>query len=130
MGSPRRPSRKSTPVLPTRLTQLVWLLWIGCLGVLVAWVRLGEPWELPGVAGVDGLTVVMWTVVTFFSGIVHSYSRRYLAGNKNQGAFFGRVFAFTLVVMVLVAADHIALFAASWLTMGLLMASLIGHNKG
>ena len=127
---PLSTTTQSTPALPARLTQLVWLLWIGCLGVLVAWVRLGEPWELPGVAAVDGLTVVMWTVVTFFSGIVHSYSRRYLAGSKNQTAFFSRVFAFTLVVMVLVAADHIALFAVSWLTMGLLMASLIGHNEG
>jgi len=44
--------------------------------------------------------------------------------------FFATVFGFTLVVLALVAADHIALFALAWVVMGLLMAELIGHVKG
>jgi len=117
----------SSPLAPATLTRLVWALWVASLGLLV--VRPGGGWTFPGVA-VDGLTVLMWVVVTFFSGIVHSYSRRYMAGSAHLGRFFHRLFAFTLVVMTLVAADHIALFALAWLGMGLVMADLIGIVRG
>ncbi|WP_318568585.1 proton-conducting transporter membrane subunit [Salinigranum marinum] len=115
---------------PRTFTRLVWALWLASLAVLVG--RLVDPtsWTLAGVVAIDGLTVVMWVAVTFFSGIVHSYSRRYLAGSRHVDRFFSRVFAFTLVVMVLVAADHVVLFGAAWLAMGLLMADLIGHVDG
>jgi NAD(P)H-quinone oxidoreductase subunit 5 len=53
-----------------------------------------------------------------------------MAGNRTIDRFFGRVFAFTLTVMVLVAADSLVLFGAAWLAMGLVMASLIGHVEG
>jgi NAD(P)H-quinone oxidoreductase subunit 5 len=99
------------------------------LGALALQVSRGEPWRLGELAVVDGLTVVMWVTATFFSGIVHSYSRRYMAGNRTIDRFFGRIFAFTLVVMVLVAADNFLLFGAAWLTMGLVMADLIGHVR-
>ncbi len=116
--------------MPAVLTRVVWSLWIASLAVLAVQVQRGPPWELAGLVAVDGLTVVMWATVTFFSGIVHSYSRRYLAGGRNVDRFVGRVFAFTLAVLVLVAADSLALFVAAWLAMGLVMAGLIGHVEG
>ena len=116
--------------VPAALTRLVWLLWIATLGVLALELRGGGGWELSGVVAVDGLTAVMWVTVTFFSGIVHSYSRRYMAGSRTIDGFFARVFAFTLVVMLLVAADSLLLFAVAWLVMGLVMADLIGLNEG
>jgi NAD(P)H-quinone oxidoreductase subunit 5 len=116
--------------LPGTLTRLVWLLWVASLGALaVPFLGTGRL-ELAGVVAVDGLTAVLWVTVTFFSGIVHSYSRRYMAGSRNVDRFFGRVFAFTLVVMVLVAADSLLLFATAWLAMGLVMAGLVGHVAG
>jgi len=115
--------------VPRTLTRLVWLLWLVSLAAFVVRFRSAEPWTLPGLA-VDGLTTVMWVTVTFFSGIVHSYSRRYMAGERAVDRFFWRVFAFTLIVMVLVAADHLALFGLAWLAMGLVMAGLIGHVNG
>jgi NAD(P)H-quinone oxidoreductase subunit 5 len=72
----------------------------------------------------------MWVVVTFFSGIVHSYSRRYMAGSSLKTRFFLAMFGFTAVVMALVAADHIALFGVLWVAMGLAMAELIGIDEG
>jgi NAD(P)H-quinone oxidoreductase subunit 5 len=114
--------------LPAALTRAVWLLWVVSLGVSAVWLRRGGPQVSVGPVAVDGLTVLMWTVVTFFGGVVHSYSRRYMAGNREMTGFFGRVFAFTLVVMALVAADGFALFWAAWLAMGLVMAGLIGHG--
>ncbi|WP_338739586.1 proton-conducting transporter membrane subunit [Haloplanus salilacus] len=116
--------------LPAALTRLVWLLWVVSCVALVAQSRVGGAWDLARVVRVDGLTVVMWATVTFFSGIVHSYSRRYMAGGRTVDHFFARVFAFTLVVMVLVAADSLVVFGVSWLAMGLLMADLIGHVDG
>ena len=76
--------------LPVALTRLAWLLCGLSLGALTAVLRRGGIWELAGLVVVDGLTVVTWTTVTFFSGIVHSYSRRYVAGNRHVDRFFGR----------------------------------------
>ena len=119
--------RSETSRVPAVLTRAAWFLWVASLGALALLLRGGEGWTVGDLVAVDGVTVVMWVTVTFFSGIIHSYSRRYMAGNRNITQFFGRVFAFTLVVMVLVAADNFLLFGAAWLAMGLLMAELIGH---
>ena len=116
--------------LPRVLTRLVWGLWVASLGVAGVRIATGATWGVDGLVVVDGLTAVMWATVTFFSGIVHTYARRYLAGDRNVEGFFLRVFAFTLTVMVLVAADGFALFGAAWVAMGLVMAGLIGHVEG
>ena len=116
--------------MPAVLTRLVWLLWVASLGALAARLWTGASVDLAGIVAVDGLTVVMWVTVTLFAGIVHSYARRYMAGSRTIDRFFARVFAFTLVVMVLVAADNLVLFGVAWLAMGLLMADLVGHAEG
>jgi len=129
VGQLSTPSSTDSRVATT-LTRLVWLLFVGSLGALAVRLTASSGWALDGLVAVDGLTVVMWVAVTFFSGIVHSFSKRYMAGSETIDQFFGRVFAFTLVVMVLVAADHLVLFGLAWLAMGLLMAGLIGHVEG
>jgi NAD(P)H-quinone oxidoreductase subunit 5 len=123
-------SPPSQPLAPVALTRLVWLTWLASLALLGLWTRTESAWELSPLLRIDGLTVLMWVVVTFFSGIVHSYSRRYLRGSRTVTRFFTRVFGFTLVVLVLVAADHVAVFVLAWLGMGLLMADLIGTVRG
>ncbi|MUW15242.1 oxidoreductase [Halorubrum sp. CBA1125] len=119
-----------SPFVPVALTWLVWSLFAASVAVLVANVRFGGAWEIPGLVAIDGLTVLMWVVVTFFSGIVHSYSRRYLAGSTHKTRFFVAMFGFTAAVTALVAADHVALFGVLWVAMGLLMAELIGISEG
>ncbi|MFB6303668.1 MAG: proton-conducting transporter membrane subunit [Haloferacaceae archaeon] len=119
-----------SPLVPVALTWLVWALFAASVAALVARVRIGGAWEIPGVVAVDGLTVLMWVVVTFFSGVVHSYSRRYMAGSAHETDFFLGASGFTVAVMGLVAADHVALFGALWLAMGLLMAKLVGTVDG
>jgi NAD(P)H-quinone oxidoreductase subunit 5 len=104
----------------------VWLLFAASIATLAARLLVGGTWEITGFVAVDGLTVLLWSVVTFFSGIVHSYSRRYLAGSRHETRFFVAVSGFTLLVMGLVAADHLALFGVLWLAMGLVMAELVG----
>ncbi|WP_073308516.1 proton-conducting transporter transmembrane domain-containing protein [Halobaculum gomorrense] len=119
-----------SPLVPVALTWLVWSLFVASIVVLLARIRVGDVWELSGVVAIDGLTALMWVVVTFFSGIVHSYSRRYMAGSTHKTKFFAATFGFTALVMALVAADHIALFGFLWVAMGLVMAELIGINEG
>lgn len=119
-----------SPSVPVVLTWLVWLSFAASVAVLIARFRFDGAWGLPGVVAIDGLTTLMWVVVTFFSGIVHSYSRRYMAGNGHETAFFAIMFGFTVIVMGLVAADHLALFTLLWLAMGLSMAKLIGIKSG
>jgi len=119
-----------SPFVPVALTWFVWSLFAASIAVLLARVRFGGVWEIPGFVAIDGLTVLMWVVVTFFSGIVHSYSRRYMAGSTHKTRFFIAVFGFTATVMALVAADHVALFGLLWLAMGLVMAELIGIIEG
>ncbi|UIP00567.1 oxidoreductase [Halobaculum sp. CBA1158] len=119
-----------SPFVPVALTWLAWVLFAASVAALAVRVLFGGDWAIPGVVAVDGLTVLMWVVVTFFSGIVHSYSRRYVAGTAHETRFFVLVFGFTVTVMGLVAADHLALFGLLWLSMGLLMAKLIGLARG
>ena len=119
-----------SPFVPAALTWLVWSLFAASIAVLAAQIQFGGVSRIPGVVAIDGLTVLMWIVVTFFSGIVHSYSRRYMAGSRYETEFFVVTFGFTVTVLGLVAADHIALFGLLWLAMGLLMARLIGIVRG
>jgi NAD(P)H-quinone oxidoreductase subunit 5 len=119
-----------SPLVAAVLTWLVWALFAASVAALGARVRFEGAWEVPGAVAVDGLTVLLWVVVTFFSGIVHSYSRRYMAGSAHETRFFVGVFAFTAVVMALLAADHLVLFGLLWLAMGLVMARLVGIVSG
>ncbi|WP_096391325.1 proton-conducting transporter transmembrane domain-containing protein [Halopenitus persicus] len=116
--------------VPVVVTWLVWSLFVASIAALIIRANGGGGWGIPGVIAIDGLTVLMWAVVTFFSGIVHSYSRRYLAGSTHKTKFFLTASGFTVAVMGLVAADHLALFGLLWLAMGLLMAALIGTISG
>lgn len=126
---PSEPTIRSTSPVPGVATIAVWILFVASLGTLVLSELTGFKPAITNVLVVDGLTAVMWVVVTFFSGIVHSYSRRYMAGDRYLDQFYIRILAFTLVVMAMTAADHVALFAATWLVMGVTMASLIGHER-
>jgi NAD(P)H-quinone oxidoreductase subunit 5 len=120
----------ASPIVSVALTWLVWTLAVASLLVLGVRAASDGAWAIAGVVAVDGLTVLLWVVVSFLSGIVHSYSRRYMAGSAYEARFITTVFAFTVVVLGLVAADHLALFGLLWLAMGLLMARLIGVVDG
>jgi NAD(P)H-quinone oxidoreductase subunit 5 len=114
--------------MPALLTRLTWFLFALSLGVLF-WHPTPE-WMQGTILYVDGLTRIMAVVTTFFSGIIQSFSRRYMAGAKRINAFFGRLFALTLVVILITASNHLVLFVGAWTTMGWLLADLIGHVRG
>ena len=114
--------------MPRYLTRLVWILFALSLGGLV-W--RGDPLgSESSLLLVDGLTRVMAVLITFMSGIVHSFSRRYMAGSRHLRRFYAQLFGLTLVVLTLAAANHLMLFAGLWAVMGWLLADLIGYVKG
>jgi len=118
--------------VPVVLTRVMWGLF--ALAILLCVTRAGSTWSL-GIAEepwiqVDGLAQVMAVVVTFVSGIVHSFSQRYMAGAKRIGAFYGQLFGLTLIVLALTIANHLVLFGALWTAMGWVLAGLIGHIRG
>ena len=113
--------------IPVVSTTLVWTLFIGSVVLVAATSWFSVELAAEPLVRIDGLTRVMWIAVTFFSGIVQSFSRRYMAANRDVDLFFARIMLFTLVVMLLVAANHVVLFLFAWTVMGLLMAELIGH---
>jgi NAD(P)H-quinone oxidoreductase subunit 5 len=114
--------------MPTVLTRLVWGLFALSLGLLV-WPP-DPDWVGDAFLRVDGLTRIMAAVTTFVSGIVHSFSRRYMAGAKHLNRFYARLFGLTLIVLLLTAANHLVLFAGAWTAMGWVLADLIGHIRG
>jgi len=113
--------------VPVVSTTLVWTLFVGSVVLVAATTWFSIELAAEPLVRIDGLTLVMWLAVTFFSGIVQSFSRRYMAANRDVDLFFTRIMLFTVAVMLLVAADHVALFLFLWAVMGLLMAELIGH---
>lgn len=75
---------------------------------------------------IDHLGLIISTAVALFSSIVLSYSSRYLAGHKKLRRFFITCVLFALSAILMALANHILLFVGAWLSMGLLMAELIG----
>jgi NAD(P)H-quinone oxidoreductase subunit 5 len=126
LTTPRSPmSSPSSPVLPAVLTRTTWLL------VAASAAALFGPVDVAGAGfAIDGLTRVMAVVVTLVSALVHSFARRYMAGDRHLRRFFVRLFGLTLIVLLLVAADHVALFLLFWLGMGWMLSALIGHVDG
>ena len=121
-------TRSPSSHTPLVLTRLTWGLFALSLAVLV-W-SPDPRWAGEMVLRVDGLTRLMAVVTTFVSGIVHSFSRRYMAGAKHLTRFYARLFGLTLIVLLLTAANHLVLFALTWTAMGWVLADLIGHVRG
>ena len=113
---------------PERLTALTWTLFVGAAATLVAF-RGETAFEIDGLLRMDGLAQIMAVLVTFVSGVVQSFARRYMAGTRHLDRFYGRLFVLTLDVLVLAMADNVLLFAATWTGMGLMLADLIGHVR-
>ena len=113
--------------MPVFVTALVWIACAFALAGATLGLRTA-PLELAGLR-IDALTLALAAAATLVSGVVHLFALRYMAGERGQTRFFGRLGLLTLVVLLLLAADHVAIFAAAWVAMGLLLASLIGHVR-
>jgi NAD(P)H-quinone oxidoreductase subunit 5 len=112
------------------LTGVAWVLFLFTLTIGVSCLASGQAIELSGLLRFDALAAVMAILVTLVSALVHSFSQRYMAGDRRVGTFFCKLTAITVLVLLTVSAEHVLILVAAWLTMGLLLASLMGHVKG
>ncbi|MFH5832921.1 proton-conducting transporter membrane subunit [Halalkalibaculum sp. DA384] len=108
------------------IIKVIWTLFLVFLVITAITLFRPVEWRIEGIIVFDQLSLLMSTVLTLFCGIVLSYSSRYLAGHAKLSRFFINCVLFTMAGFLMVTADHILLFTAGWLGMGLCMAELIG----
>lgn len=106
----------------------LWALFIINFGYLL-WKSNQIDWMILGVFRISSFTILIWTVVTFFSAIINHYSKRYISGYKFHNRFISLSIGFTMSVMLFVASDNILLLITFWFAMGYFMAKLIGTDK-
>lgn len=132
--NPGAPAARASRVLPGTLARITPpLLWLGFLltAAFTAWSFPEMPqWNYKGLFRIDGFTLLIWMTVTFFGAVVSRYGRTYLDGFRYRERFMGLTLGFTASVMVLPAAEHLALVVLSWMAMGLFMSQLIGIDAG
>ncbi len=112
-------ARARTAALLTLFTAM-----IAAVGVVLAG-PLATP-ALPGASILfDGLTAVMFLLVSFVGSIVVHFSRNYLAGDRGH-ARFTRLLAATLAsVLLLILSGNMAMFLAAWVATSLALHQLL-----
>lgn len=104
--------------------------WAGfALLLLLLALRGGEGPLVSAFFRADALTLFLGAAVALVSAVVHGFAARHMHGDAEQGAFFNRLSALTVVVLLLLATDWVPLFAVLWLAMGWLLADAIGHAR-
>lgn len=114
---------------PNLVAYLLWALFLGNLGYLLASFPHSDTYNIGNLLHINGFTILMWTVVSFFSAIISSYAVNYLHGFTYHNRFMFLTLGFTLSVMTLVMANHVLIILGSWLLMGVLMSRLIGVDR-
>lgn len=94
-------------------------------GSVYTWVQSGQFTFDIGLM-VDPLTVVMMTVVTFVSLLVHVYSMGYMRDDDGYQRFFCYVSLFTFMMLMLVTANNFLQLFFGWEGVGLVSYLLIG----
>src|SRR4051794_36743290 len=76
---------------------------------------------------VDGLSVMMFIVVTIVSLLVHIYSTDYVGGDRRYTHYFAFLSLFTASMLMLVMSRSTIQFITSWELVGVCSFALIGH---
>lgn len=121
--------KKSFPDLFNSLTTVFFSIMFLCNLCFLCLGFYQQQWSFWGLFRINGFTLLIWTVVSFFSTVVSSYSATYLKGFKYHARFTSICFGFTVAVMFLVASDHVLPLLISWFLMGLFMSRLIGVDR-
>jgi NAD(P)H-quinone oxidoreductase subunit 5 len=119
---------KSSP-LSQFLIPLTWLMFLGSTALMVYYFVDFPTWSVGDLFQINGFSIVIWTVVAFFSAIVQMYATNYMKGFKNKRSFLLYCLAFSFSVMLFVISNNIILMVFFWLLMGLIMAQLIGIDS-
>jgi NAD(P)H-quinone oxidoreductase subunit 5 len=108
------------------INYFLWLLFVGNLSYLLLHYPKVPVWQYDNLLKINGFTILIWTVVSFFSAVINSYGKKYLEGFRYKSKFVILCLGFTFSIMVFVMANHVALLLSMWLLMGVFMSQLIG----
>jgi NADH-quinone oxidoreductase subunit L len=93
---------------------------------LADWISVGQftpDWSLRQ----DTLSLVMVTMVSFVSMLIHIYSAGYMAHDKTVPRFFAYLSLFTFAMLMLVTANNLVQLFFGWEGVGLVSYLLIGY---
>jgi NADH-quinone oxidoreductase subunit L len=97
------------------------------VGIARTWFPLGGTGHLTIGMTIDGLTAVMFVVVTFVSLMVQIYSTGYMQGEVRYTWFFAMLSLFTGSMLTLVIANNLLMLLIGWELVGICSYLLIGH---
>lgn len=107
----------------------LWLAFLVGLAFIVLSFPDAPQWHFGHIFRINGLTLIIWATVAFFSAVVLTFAGKYLIGFQYYRRFIALSLGFTISVSILVFADNIILFLISWFGMGFFMAGLIGIDR-
>jgi NAD(P)H-quinone oxidoreductase subunit 5 len=108
------------------LIPFTWAIFLGNVSLLVYYFSWFPSWGIGDFFQINGFSIVICTVVAFFSAIVQMYATDYMKGFKKKKAFLLYCLAFSFSVMFFVISNNVILMVLFWLLMGLVMSKLIG----
>lgn len=77
----------------------------------------------------DALSWIMAALIVFVIATVGTFSKRYLAGDRNYSRYRMDIFLLGVSVLVMVFADHLLALLAGWGISNLLLVRLMVHKK-
>ncbi|GAA4823543.1 proton-conducting transporter membrane subunit [Algivirga pacifica] len=118
-------------LLGRSLMGMIWgIFFLSVLGLVYTLTfHNSQGWDLFRLIRINPFTLMMWSGITFFSGLVHRYALKYMTGFRYYTSFMLKCSAFTFSVMLFVASQNIVLMGISWMLMGGIMSRLIGSVK-
>jgi len=122
----RNTEAKTAQGLFSFLEGTIWISFIFCLSALIYNLPDSSSYTIQSLLSLNTFTLLIWSTITFFGGIVYRFSFYYMKGFDNLHSYAWYIFGVTISVMLFVAAEHFVLLNLSWLGMGYCMAKLIG----
>ena len=98
---------------------LTGIVWLGLISTLV----MGLKHQLVG------LNLVLALLITFVSAVVHSYSIRYMAGDRLYNRYFLFLFLITIAAYLMVTTDQIWMLGLGWIMSNILLIVLMLHKS-
>lgn len=111
------------------ITYVLWFMFLGNFTYLIIYAQNIPQWQYENILKINGFTILIWTLVTFFSALISSYSINYLKGFKHHSKFSLLCFGFTMSIITFVMSNHVALLLTMWFLMGVFMSKIIGVDS-
>jgi len=104
------------------------------IGLILSMILLGycyadkTPFYFLGLKA-DGLGFLMTSLIFFVSTVVHQFSIRYMAGDRNYKSYYYKLSLITASTAIMALADQTLLFFAAWCISNFLLISLMIHKQ-